>query len=797
MSLVSTTVPNLINGVSQQPFALRLASQCEEQVNGFSSPVDGLRKRAGSRHIARLLGASGNAFIHTINRDPTEQYVVMIQNGDLKVWDLEGNPQSVSFPNGKSYLNGTSGVFKAVTVADFTFILNTSVITRKATDKSSQRPFEALVWVKQGSYGARYTIRVGGESHTYTVPNGSEASHANQVTTDNIATQLRSGILNKLGSGWQVDRIGSTLYIRRDDGNSFTVWSDDSIGDNGIEVITGRIQRFSNLPARAVNGFLVEVTGDQSSSFDNYYVRYNTSGTSSRGGVWEESLKGGEEFQFNTSTMPHALVRESDGTFTFRVLDWEERKVGDLDSNPFPSFIDRRLNDIFFHRNRLGFVSDENIVFSKAGDYFNFFIGTATAVLDDDPIDVGISHTKVSIIRHAIPFNKTLLLFSDQTQFQLGSAEILTPDTISVNQTTEYECSLRAKPVGAGRFIYFVTNRGSYSGVREYFVDNNTEAEEATDITGHVPQYLPNGVFKLAISSSEDTLVALSDQNPNRLYVYKYYWGEGEKLQASWSYWEFDKEDKILNCDFIESRLYVLVERPDGVHLEFIDIEAGAKDEGFDFHVHLDRLVDQNKVTINYNEGDPNVFGDRETLVTLPYKLRANEEIQIVTGKGGSRASGVIFNGFTRDDSNPNHTTLVLEGDWRTQPFFIGRPYTFRYVFSQLNIKEEAIGGGQMTIGEGRIQLRKVNLLFNNTGFFKTIVTPNRRDPYVYTFSGRVVGSGANILGQVSIEEGKFGFPVGSKNDQVQIEIINDTYLPCYFLSAEWEAFFSIRSRRL
>ena len=147
---------------------------------------------------------------------------------------------------------------------------------------------------------------------------------------------------------------------------------------------------------------------------------------------------------------PHVLIRNSDGTFTFKKADWAERQSGDLDSNPLPSFVDRTLNDLFFHRNRLGFVSDENVIFSKASQYFDFFSSTATALLDDDPIDVGVSHTKVSILRHAIPFNETLLLFSDKTQFQLGVADILTPETISINQTTEYECSLDAKPVGAG-----------------------------------------------------------------------------------------------------------------------------------------------------------------------------------------------------------------------------------------------------------------------------------------------------------------------------------------------------------
>ena len=90
-----------------------------------------------------------------------------------------------------------------------------------------------------------------------------------------------------------------------------------------------------------------------------------------------------------------------------------------------------------------------------------------------------------------------------------------------------------------------------------------------------------------------------------------------------------------------------------------------------------------------------------------------------------------------------------------------------------------------------------MSVLYNNAGYFRVEVTPFRRGTYRYIFSGRVVGSGRNILGQAAIEEGKFSFPVMAKNDQVEIELINDTYLPSFFLSAEWEAFYVIRSRRL
>ena len=50
MPLVTKSIPNLINGVSQQPSALRLASQAEKVVNCIPSSVEGLKKRPPFYH---------------------------------------------------------------------------------------------------------------------------------------------------------------------------------------------------------------------------------------------------------------------------------------------------------------------------------------------------------------------------------------------------------------------------------------------------------------------------------------------------------------------------------------------------------------------------------------------------------------------------------------------------------------------------------------------------------------------------------------------------------------------------
>ena len=83
MPLINTSVSNLVQGVSQQPDAVRFTGQCEEQENALPSIVDGLQKRPGCQHIATLIsGASldANAKVHFIERDKDERYVVIIKN---------------------------------------------------------------------------------------------------------------------------------------------------------------------------------------------------------------------------------------------------------------------------------------------------------------------------------------------------------------------------------------------------------------------------------------------------------------------------------------------------------------------------------------------------------------------------------------------------------------------------------------------------------------------------------------------------------------------------------------------
>lgn len=791
MSLISSSIPNFVNGVSQQPFTLRLSSQGQLQENALSTVSQGLKKRPPTQHLKKIQSTPlGNCFIHTINRDLTERYVTVITDGDLKVYDLAGNEKTVAFPNGKTYLAATtpSLSFAAVTVADYTFIVNKTKVVTQSSSLSASRPYEALINVKAGNYGKTYEILLNGTvAAQFITPDGSVASHVSQISTDYIAAQLGSSLAANgyNASGWGLSTSGSTIYIIRTTAD-FTVGTRDGFNNGGMVAIKGRLQKFADLPSNpGIDGFVVEITGtgDANNKFDSYFVRYKTNTGSAGVGVWQECAAPSTSLGLTASTMPYTLVRQSDGTFIFAVASWTSRVAGDLDSNPDPSFVTRTISDIFFYRNRLGFLADEGVIFSESGQYFNFFRTTVTDLLDADPIDVNASHTKVSILKHAVPFNKQLLLFSEQSQFIIDQNELLTPKSVGIKVATEFPCNVVAKPVGIGKNIYFAVDKGDWSAFREYYTDVNDAGNDSQDVTGHLPKYIPSGIFKIAAAPNEDILIALTTSDASSVYAYKYFWSGSEKLQSAWSKFTFGSDSTILNADFIASELFLIVNRTDGVYFEKMNVSLGDIGVGEPYLVHLDRKVQLASAALTFASGYTTI-----NLTTLGY-TPGTGDYQVVIKTHPSLKAGEVY------DVIWNGTTARVLGNISGATVTMGRKYTMKYELSTITVKAAQAGGGQKSDTEGRLQLRKISFNYSDAGLFNVLVTPEGRQTYTYTYSGKILGSASATLGSYSIESGRFAVPIVSRNIGTSIVLQNDSALPSSFLSADWEGFFVKRSQ--
>lgn len=807
MPLINSSLPSLVNGVSQQPPSLRLPTQGAAQTNLYPTLVEGNRTRAPSTHVAKMLGTSlGLPYVHTINRDAAERYEVILLNGDLRVFTLGGVERAVSFPDGRAYLTATTprDSFRAQTIADYTFIVNTSFTVAMDATLSPKRNPEALVNVKSGNYGKTYAITINGTlAASYKTPNGSNSNDVNYVDTVVIADALYNRLIN--GSyagpgagtiagagapgGFSIARYQNAVHIQRtSDTTDFTIAVEDGFNGNAMAVAKNKLQKFTDLPGFGPDGFVVEISGDNNNSFDNYFVKFEKNASADSAGVWRETVKPGVQQQFDATTMPHILVREGDGSFTFKKATFDKRLCGDPASSPDPSFVGLKIADVFFHRDRLGVLAGENVVFTKVGEFFNFFRTTVTAVLDNDPVDVGVEHIKVSILKHAVPLND-LILFSEQTQFKLSAGDLLTPKTASIKVTTEYDCLPNVRPVGAGDAIFFAQGKGSWAAMREFTVDNTSNTNDADDVTVAVPKYVPSDVFKIAASTAEDLLVAVAASTPNILYGYKWYYANRQKVQSAWFKFDLGSDATILSADFIQSDLYLLIERGGETFIEKINMAPGQADPGVSFLTHLDRRFTETSLS----GGAYNSAADVTTF-TLPFTPPAGKTVSaVVRYRDGYTLLGP---GVALEVTDQTGNQISLRGDHRNTPMFLGFAFEHSYSLSPIFYRAATAGSTPRAVTSGRLMLRHIGVVYDRSGSFEVRVTPRGCATYTYWFSGVVVGDSSTPLDSASVQTGIFKVPVMAKNDEVDITVVSTSYLPFGLLSVDWEGSFDANSRR-
>ena len=453
---------------------------------------------------------------------------------------------------------------------------------------------------------------------------------------------------------------GTSYFAAQD----IKIHASDGLANEGLGAINKEVQSITDLPKQCYNNFSVKVKGDADIDQDDYYVRFRTKDKDDFGlGTWversgwqvdetESNLSVGIQLNYDFETMPITLVPVFTGSdiTSFKLqspeedlfgtveapkeVGWRSRKAGDDDTNPFPSFVGSKINDVFFFKNRLGFLTDSNVIFSEADEYFNFFRTTNQQLLDSAPIDVGLSHTKVAVLQYALPFQEKLMLFSKQSQFVLRGADVLSPKTVAISPVTEYDISDGIAPLALGSYIYFPFNRGQYEGMFEYFVDNNTEVFEAEEITSQIPKYIPSKLRAMAGSASESMVVLQNTTDLTTLYVYKYFWSGKEKIQSAWQKWEF--ADNVTGFDFIDSTLYLILNSQQLVQMP---VENALTDEGLDYTLLLDNRVDGARDHDEDGSPDLTVSYDSLDNETTISNLPAGYGVEVTTDVDGNVTS--------------------------------------------------------------------------------------------------------------------------------------------------------------
>ena len=122
---------------------------------------------------------------------------------------------------------------------------------------------------------------------------------------------------------------------------------------------------------------------------------------------------------------------------------------------------------------------------------------------------------------------------------------------------------------------------------------------------------------------------------------------------------------------------------------------------------------------------------------------------------------------------------------------YTGMPFNFEYEFSPIVIKED-----DNPITQGRLQIRSINIVYDDTSFFKASISRQGQTASIKTFTGRDLDGTGSYIGTLPIQSGSLKVPVLAESNNVVIKLIGNSFHPTNFQSAEWEATYHLRNKR-
>lgn len=582
-------------------------------------------------------------------------------------------------------------------------------------------------------------------------------------------------------SGVTVEIIGDGLFISSN--SSFTIEVRGGTVNNSLEVIQDSAPNVSKLPQQCKDGYIAKVSNTEESESDDYFVKFVADSGTVGTGSWEETVAPGIVAGLNPSTMPHALVNNRNGTFSFRELNqsadpdnyWIDRQVGDITSNPDPTFVGKGIKDIFFYRNRLGFISGENVILSQPADYFNFFIVSAITTSDADPIDIAASDIKPAFLNHVLPIQKGLVLFSESAQFMLFTeSDALSTSTAQLKKLASYECSPTVRPIDLGTSVMFSTGSAAHTRVFEMVIQDETVPPKVVEQTRVIPEFIPKDVNHVS-NSSQTGIASYGKIGTSTLYFYKYYDTGQQREQSAWYTWTLT--GSLVHSLFTAGNQYVITLQGSQYilsrHEMVVDTtntrsyQVGTGGTSRRFEATLDNMT---IASASYNSTT------EVSTVTLPYTYDSNYSMLAVFLSGTD--AGVV-----RIPDSVSGTTATFNNiDLTTGNVAIGYKYTTEIELPNFYY---AIQPGKYDI-DGDLRISRINFEMGISGPMEFHLTSPQVDDYIQYESGMEVDRGEfNAVPSKLYKSVKV--PVHRKNEKYTLTIKVPDPFTATIVSASWD----------
>ena len=548
MAAITQRVSNYLGGVSKQSDDKKLPNQVRECLNGYPDPTFGLTKRPGFKWVANL--GTGTTYDNCkwfyIHRDNDEKYIGCIKpasgggTGDIDIWNAAtGVACTVNYGTGaQAYLTGARTNYDILTVQDTSIITNNLHTVTTLAAPSFEVKSEATLVLSDTPIGP-YNVTISDSDGSNSGSISEYDSPATQ-TYDGLLTELKSRIDGLNITGLTVTKYAQSLELKRTVSGTDTAFKITCSGGSSntkLNVLQDQVDNVSQLPYQSKHGRVVKVINTEQNA-DTYFAKFVAEDGTSGRGYWEETIDPTKSTGLTDTTMPHELVNNSTNTFTFQKIVWTARKVGDDTTNSHPSFVGSKIQQSFFHNNRLGFLSRDNVSMSQSQDFYNFYHTSAQTVTDADPVDISCSAIRPASLHGVIPTTQGLVLFSKSQQFLMSAADgILTPASSNIRTISNYEMDTDVDPVDMGTNINFLSKTPAYTRVFGMVTRGQDENPVVLDIGRVVNEWVP-ATIDTFIASPQNQFLAMSSQSDKKVYFYRTYSDGKENLVEAWFNWE-------------------------------------------------------------------------------------------------------------------------------------------------------------------------------------------------------------------------------------------------------------------
>ena len=682
----------------------------------------------------------------------------------------------------EAYLRGaTPDDIEFLTLNDFTFVLNKKRIVQMDSELTPPLPNQAQVVIRTVAYNAQYSITIGSNTYSTTTATSTSAGVTDATTIANALVSAVNG-----GGIYSATKVGPGLIITHS--SPFSISTSGSTEQDGLFAFQDTIESVAKLPTQSKNGYKVKVVNSSEIDIDDMWVEFQTSGSGTYGvGSWVECVGPGLPFKFDNLTMPHQLVRRADGHFSFETIDWNERNIGDDNTNPVPSFVGSAISNFFFYRNRLGFLSMEAVILSRAGDFFNFFAKTALTSTDDDPVDIDASTTRPVILNYVRPISVGLVLFGETDQFILSTdSDILSPKTAKINTLSSYESDPRTAAVNMGTTIGFVSKTPLYTRFFELGGISQDQPPLFFDQTNTIPEFIPQTVDSV-IASPALSLVSMGTTGTPNMFLYRFL-SEGDKRPVStWFRWQLTGNLVFQFYDL--STLFAVTTDGTTVTVTSYDLTQ-ASEEGFltlPTGEKTDVCLDQWSVN-PYREYDATT---KKTRVYLPYDHLSTANFRVIALGGYIGGSNVVSSqsvGAVLEEpvqGSPGNYYVDIDDDYRGRDLIIGYIYTMQVDLPRFYVTKSEADSAAADVSSNLI-LHRVKVATGLSGpvtyQVNLIGIPSWSNTISMTMPSRYVLNSVNMLASALHE-----VPIYQRNENVDLKIIGDSPFPVSLLSLNWE----------